>query len=307
MECPIIRYQDMCSLQSEGSEIRLEVVPVESLLLHEETLPHLVNTLTLEFKNWANLQNPIIVDENHMVLDGNHRTYVFKKLKFKYISVCKIDYSNEKIKLRYWFRLFEGVKGAELIKSVIREMNGVVQQVNSRETFIKGLEENKFAFGIQQENTFWMGSFPRNTTYDAVSAYAALAIMQGKLLKTGIGFQYIPCQYAHEEKFYGRLRNDEIIVWTPHITKEMVTEAASSGKLFAPKTTRHIIQPRPLNVNVPSYWFNEDISLEEINGRFSQFLEGKDIQRFGPGQVINGRYYGEEVCIFYDKRPKPSV
>jgi len=297
----------MYSLTFQGSEIRLEVAPVESLLLHEETLPHLVRTLTLEFKNWANLQNPVIVDENYIVLDGNHRVYVFKQLKFKYISVCKINYFKETIKLRYWFRLLERAKGTELIKNVITDMNGVVQQVTSRETFMKSLEENKLAFGIQQENTFWIGSFPRNTTYDAVSAYAALAAMQGKLLKAGIGLQYIPCQYAHKESFYSRLRNDEIIVWTPHITKDMVTEAASSGKLFAPKTTRHIIHPRPLNVNVPTYWFNEDISLDEINGRFSQFLEGKNIQRFGPGQVINGRYYGEEVCIFYDKRPKPSV
>ena len=84
----------------------------------------------------------------------------------------------------------------------------------------------------------------------------------------------------------------------------MVVEAASRGKLFAPRTTRHIIHPRPLNVNVPSYWFKENISLEEINRRFSKFLEGKHICRFGPGQVINGRYYGEEVCIFYDKPHK---
>ena len=78
----------MVSLKVEGSEIRLEVVPVESLLLHEETFPHLVNSLTLEFKNWANLQNPIIVDQQHIVLDGNHRAYVFKKLKFRYRLVC---------------------------------------------------------------------------------------------------------------------------------------------------------------------------------------------------------------------------
>jgi hypothetical protein len=284
----------------ERSQIQLEVVPVESLLLHEETLPRLVNSLTLEFKNWANLQNPIIIDEKHIVLDGNHRAYVFKKLNFKYISACKIDYFNESIKLRYWFRLLERVRGLDLIKRPIKEMKGAFERLDSRETLVKILEENKLAFGIQRGNAFWGISFPRDTVHDAVSAYAALSAIQGKLLQEGIGLQYIPCQYAHERTYCSQLRDDEIIVWTPHITKQMVSEAASCGNLFAPRSTRHIIQPRPLNVNVPSYWFKEDISLEEINSRFSRFLEGKHIRRFGPGQVINGRYYGEEVCIFYD-------
>lgn len=294
----------MVSLTLEGSEIRLEVVPVESLLLHEETFPHLVNSLTLEFKNWANLQNPIIVDEKHIVLDGNHRAYVFKKLKFRYISVCKIDYFNENIKLRYWFRLLEKVKGLDCIKGVIKEMKGAFQRVNSKETLAKILEEHKLTFGIQQGNFFWAISFPRETVYDAVAAYRVLGRIQGKLLQEGIGLQYIPCHYAHDGTFCSQLRDDEIVFWTPHITKQMVVQAASRGKLFAPRTTRHIIHPRPLNVNVPTYWFKEDISLEEINGRFSMFLKAKHIRRFGPGQVINGRYYGEEVCIFYDKPRK---
>ena len=296
----------MFSLKLEGSEIRLEVVPVESLLLHEETFPHLVNSLTLEFKNWANLQNPIIVDEKHIVLDGNHRAYVFKKLKFRYISVCKIDYFNENIKLRYWFRLLEKVKGLERIKRIIKEMNGAFRRVHSKETLVKFLEENKLTFGIQQGNFFATISFPRDTVHDAVSAYRVLGGIQGKLLLEGMGLQYIPCQFAHDGKFCSQLRDDEIVVWTPHITKQMVVEAASRGTLFAPRTTRHIIHPRPLNVNVPTYWFKEDISLEAINERFSKFLEAKHMRRFGPGQVINGRYYGEEVCIFYDKPHKDT-
>jgi hypothetical protein len=294
----------MVSLKVQGFEIRLEVVPVETLLLHEETFPQLVNRLTFEFTNWANLQNPIIVDEKHIVLDGNHRAYVFKKLKFKYISVCKIDYFNQDIKLRYWFRLLERVKGLDPIKRIIEEMNGSIQQVPSREALVKILEENRLIFGIQQGTFFWAARFSKDIVHDAVSAYGALGAMQDKLLHEGAGLQYIPCQYAHERRFFSRLRDNEIVVWTPHITKRMVVEAASRGKIFAPRSTRHIIYPRPLNVNVPTYWFKEDISLDEINEKFSRFLEGKGVKRFGPGQVINGRYYGEEVCIFYDKPHK---
>ena len=82
----------------------------------------------------------------------------------------------------------------------------------------------------------------------------------------------------------------------------MVVDAASRGKVFAPKATRHLVAARPINVNVPVRWFREDVPLEAMNERFERFLRSKQIRRFGPGQVINGRYYGEEVFVFYDRR-----
>jgi hypothetical protein len=82
----------------------------------------------------------------------------------------------------------------------------------------------------------------------------------------------------------------------------MVVDAASQGKVFAPKATRHLVAARPINVNVPVRWFREDAPLKEMNERFADFLRSKQVRRFGPGQVINGRYYGEEIFVFYDHR-----
>ncbi|MFO8165233.1 MAG: hypothetical protein ACQEQO_10330 [Thermodesulfobacteriota bacterium] len=82
----------------------------------------------------------------------------------------------------------------------------------------------------------------------------------------------------------------------------MVVDAAKKGKIFSPRTTRHLIPSRPININVPSCWFKKNISLEEINKKFSTFLEGKHRKRFGPGEVIGGRYYGEELFIYFDKK-----
>jgi hypothetical protein len=55
-------------------------------------------------------------------------------------------------------------------------------------------------------------------------------------------------------------------------------------------------------VNIPVGWFRENLTLEEINARFLDLLEGKGVKRFGPGQVIDGRYYGEELFVFYTKK-----
>ncbi len=273
---------------------------MDSLFQHEEILPHVANKLVFEFKNWTNLQNPVIVDKNHIVLDGNHRVFVFKKLKFKYISVCKVDYFNEVTQLRYWFRLLGRIESLESLKQIINDMNGSFREVSDREALRKALENNNLSCGIQQGNFYASISFHEDVVNDAVSAYNALEKIQGKLLQNGLKIEYIPCQSVHESKFCDELKNSEIIIWTPQITKEMVVDAVKKKKRFAPKTTRHLIPARPLNVNVPTYWFKEDISLEEINKRFLKLLERKNLRRFGPGQVVDGRYYEEELFVFFD-------
>jgi hypothetical protein len=46
----------------------------------------------------------------------------------------------------------------------------------------------------------------------------------------------------------------------------------------------------------------ENVSIEEINQRFLVHLKSKEMRRLGPGQVVNGRYYEEELFVFYDKK-----
>ena len=290
----------MFCIETGSLKLELEVARVDSLFQHEEILPHVANKLVFEFKNWTNLQNPVIVDKNHIVLDGNHRVFVFKKLKFKYIPVCKVDYFNEVTQLRYWFRLLGGIESLESLKQIINDMNGSFREVNDREALRKTLGNNNLSCGIQQGNFYASISFHEDVVNDAVSAYNTLEKIQGKLLQNGLKIEYIPCQSVHESKFCDELKNSEVIIWTPQITKEMVVDAVKKKKRFAPKATRHLIPARPLNVNVPTYWFKEDISLEEINKRFLKFLERKNLRRFGPGQVVDGRYYEEELFIFFD-------
>ena len=290
----------MFCIETGSLKLELEVVRVDSLFQHEEILPHVADKLIFEFKNWTNLQNPVIVDKNHIVLDGNHRVFVFKKLKFKYIPVCKVDYLNEVIQLRYWFRLLGGIESLESLKQIINDMNGSFREVSDREALRKALESNNLSCGIQQGNLYASVSFNEKIVSDAVSAYDVLEKIQGKLLQNGMKIEYIPCQSVHESKFCDELKGSEAIIWTPQITKEMVVDAVKKKKRFAPKATRHLIPARPLNVNVPTYWFKEDISLEEINKKFLKLLERKNLRRFGPGQVVDGRYYEEELFIFFD-------
>jgi hypothetical protein len=281
-------------------KLQLEIVPVASLLLHEEVIPEKANELVLESRNWADLQNPIIVDQSCMVLDGHHRAFVFRKLGFGHILVCRIDYFNPAVQLRYWFRRLGNLEKGDSVRRIIEDMNGKLEQVDNAETLRNILSENRLQFGIQQDDYFAAVSFRKEVVGDAVSAYHLVEMMQKRLIQGGKAVAYIPCQALQNRDFCQDLRSDEMVIWTPQISKEMVVDAVNRGKRFAPKATRHLIPTRPINANVPISLFREQVSLEEINERLSDFLKRKKLRRFGPGQVLNGRYYQEELYVFFD-------
>jgi len=296
----------MFCIQKEDVKLELEVVEVNSLFIHEKILPHMVEKLTWEFSNLADLEGPIIIEQNGIILDGNHRAYVFRELKFKYIPVCRIDYFHKNTKLRYWFRLLSNVKEMKLIEDIAKGMGAVFKEVRDRESLARNLEQDRYSFGVQQGQTFVLIRFGGHRVHDAVSAYEMVERVQEKLVQKGAKIDYIPCQHVYDEAFCKALKEKEVIIWTPQITKEMVIWAAREQKVFAPKTTRHLIPARPLNVNIPTQWFKENVSLEEINKRFSSFLKQKEIKQLAPGQVIDGRYYQEELFVFLDKKKSLS-
>ena len=295
----------MFYIETEKLRLELEIVPVASLFVHERILPSIADSLAIEFKSLGNLENPVIVDRNGIVLDGNHRVYVSRKLDFQTIPVCRIDYFHKNMQLRYWFRLLSNIRDVALVKQVVEELGGWIQEAPDRESLQRMLEENCYCSGIQHAHFFALVHFSEEKVYDAVSAYDILEKIQDRLSEMGLELEYIPCQHAHKEEFCDLLKDHEIIIWTPQISKEMVVEAAKQEKVFAPKSTRHLVPARPLNVNIPTHWLREKTSLEEINKRFCEFLERKEIKRLSPGQVINGRFYEEELFVFYDKNSPP--
>lgn len=289
----------MFCIETKKLKLKLEIVPVSSLFIHEEVIVQSARKLILEFKNMAYLQNPIIVEENHVVLDGNHRAHAFRVLNLKFIPVCKIDYFNRHIKLLYWFRLLGNVKRIDLLKRIIASAGGAFRQVSDRLALKKALEEDCLACGIQYGKEYFYVGFPEDVDSDAVAAYRIIQKIQDELTGQGVTLKYIPCNAVHKENFPVDLKADEAVIWTPQITKEMVVECAKMNKVFAPKTTRHVVPVRPLNVNLPGQWFSENISLDKINRRFAKFLKSKRMKRFSPGMVLDGRYYEEELIVFY--------
>jgi hypothetical protein len=291
----------MYRIKTETLELKLEIVPVSSLVPHEEIIPEAANELILEFSNWTNLQNPVIVDDNNMVLDGHHRFFVFKALHFRFIPVCRINYLKKSVQLRYWFRILECTVGHEQIRAIIASMQASLRTIPDKVILAELMRENPFCWGIQGHDSCHLVTCDSSTVCDAVSAYTVLEEFQSRLMKKGVDIRYIPCQNITDHAADHVPEPGQLIIWTPQITKDMVVEAVRAGKKFPPKATRNLVPARPLHVDIPTSWLKEDISIDEINMRFSELLKKKAVKRFGPGQVIDGRYYEEELFVFYDK------
>ena len=290
----------MYTIETDNLTLKLEIVPVGALRPHEATLPSVADRLQVEFQNWAHLQNPIIVDENHVVLDGNHRAVVFRRLGFRFMPVCKIDYFNATARLRYWFRRLDNLPGVGLLSNTLTAMGACLDPVGGRRRLRAALENEVLCCGLQRGNHYSLVRFPPDMVNDAVSAYRTLHRFQQALETRGISVEYIPCRPVRRGKCDFETGSGQAVIWTPPISKEMVVAAARRKQVFAPKTTRHLIPARPLNVNVSSHWCKQPAGLEEINARFEAHLRTKRVRKFGPGQVIDGRYYEEELYIFFD-------
>jgi len=289
----------MFCIETPSLTLMLEIVRVDGLLMHEEVLPAVARKLLFEFKNLANLQNPIIVDQNNIVLDGNHRAYAFRQLSFRHIPVCRIDYFNENAKLRFWFRMLKNVERFDTFTHIIQERNGRIQPVESAVALTDIMRKECLACGLQCGDRYYCVRFPCTVVKDAVCAYDVLREIEKTATARHMNLSYIPCKYAGQQEFCRTLTQTDIVIWTPRISKAMVVEAARRKKVFAPKTTRHLIPARPLNVDVPGLWLKDPVSTDDLNRTFKRYLQEKRIRRFPPGQVVYGRYYEEELFVFY--------
>jgi len=292
----------MFTIQTTHMHLYLDIVPVTDLRQHEQIIPQKAEQLVFQLRNWALLHNPVIVDEKFTVIDGHHRAFCIEKLNFRYIPVCKIDYFNHAVKLRYWFRCIPRVRDTHKLKRLLRALNVTMQPVADMAQLEKVLEKNRLYLGVQHRDRFFFIAFPEEVAHDAVSAYHITNRLQNRLLREGDQLEYIPCQSVLTGDCQNPIGKDDLILWTPQISKEMVMEAVNRKKRFTPKATRHLIPARPLNVNLPMNWLKGDVPLEIINEKFFAFLRNKGLKRFPPGQIIDGRYYEEELFVFFNKR-----
>jgi len=284
------------TIHHEKLSLHLKIVDINSLFLHEETIPEVLEKLAAEIRMDEALKHPVIVDEKSLVvLDGMHRVAALKMLNCRRVPVCLVDYKNPSIIVGAWYRTIASINkhSANEILEEIRNLG-----FNVKKGDVKSVEEigkNSIIAALKmRENSYLVCHVFENLK----EAYDHIKMIEDRLKQSNL-----QVNYETEADSFRKLREGKVdaILQTPRLSKEEIVKTALSGKVFVHKATRHVIPARPLNVNVPLKLLTlSSLSLEEVNEEFRRMLMEKKLKMMPAGSYIENRRYEEDVYLFED-------
>ena len=279
-------------LHARGLELRMALEALEEIHIHEETIPEVVEALAKKIGKEGVVKHPVIVDARTLVmLDGTHRVAALRRLGCKFLPVCLMDYRNPAIRVGCWYRVVYGRASVEKLLDVIR---------------LLGIEVEKASFADAKEALD--GRAAVAVIFSAGSYYVLKAAARGvkdaytwvEHIEKAFAMEKLRIGYENENDAVKKVRSGDAIatVMTPAIKKEEILDAVLSGRLFTPKTTRHVMPARPMCVDVPLQWLKGNRPLKECNRMLVEQLKRRELQRLPPGSIFERRRYDEELLVF---------
>jgi len=285
--------------------VEIDIAPISELYIHEEIVESSLKALMFSLKKSGFQRDPIIVDEESgVILDGMHRYSALKKLGMEYITVAKVNYLDETIILRRWFRVYKSIKtNPELLERTISKVIAGKGEIEKKTiTLGKGEEleyPDKTSIKIWLKNKE-ISEFTVNLEkLSLIDRFRVLKNLE-KIFMSEIGERtsFLTEQQALK---YIKEKKGSLVVGIPNITKNDVIDIATKGKVFPPKTTRHVIPARPLFVNVPLKLLQKKgigLDIEEKREILERLLENKMLIQV-KGKVEIDRLYEENVLFVF--------
>ena len=284
------------TIYHEKLSLHLKIVDINSLFLHEETIPEMLENLAAEIRMDEALRHPVIVDkESFVVLDGMHRVAALKILNCQRIPACLVNYKSPSISVGAWYRTITATNNYSIDK-MLEKMPSLgfdIERVDLEPDDKIG--KNDIVAAIKtRENTYLICHSFGNLK----EAYDYIKLIENRLKR--LNFKV---NYETEADSFKKLKEGivDAVLLTPKLSKDEIVKTALSGEVFAHKATRHIIPARPLYVNVPlGLLTSENLSLEQVNEEFRKMLMKKKLKMIPAGSFIENRRYEEDVYLFED-------
>ncbi|HLI46443.1 MAG TPA: ParB N-terminal domain-containing protein [Geobacterales bacterium] len=269
----MISDEDSITLNYSGFRSVITLMPIQELVPHEEVNEIHLNELVFLLKSDPFLNDPIIVDErSHVVLDGMHRLEALKKLGLRFAPCMLVNYNDERIQVDKWVReayikneINIGDLFNDLIKNIEDEM---ILSMKVGEEIFSDLKMNDLLkrnfFIILNNILLYIEKINLEKNIKLVK------YLDDKLNVT----QFI----AFEDLSSVKKRKSESIFFSGRIVeKNEIINQAKVGRLFPPKTTRHILPYRVKNLKVPlSFLLERD--LRNARSKFMAWLDGRKIE-----------------------------
>ncbi|MDG6934786.1 MAG: ParB N-terminal domain-containing protein [Nitrososphaerota archaeon] len=270
-----------------GFRLELSILRLEELLPHEETIPESVLKLKQNLIEDGVQRDPIIIDSRTLtILDGMHRHRALTELSAKLGVVCRVDYSDSRVKVKRWLRSakFDDKRVSELSKTtglrISMSRDEAIRLVDSRASVAALVRGRKALASLTAGGPF--DSFSVVRSFDE---YCKRSNIPVSIQTDDEGF---PPDESHAT------------LYVPLPDKDDVVKAATLKRLFPPKSTRHLIPARPLGLGIPldSLRNQSLMAQEQANAELDRIIGNSKPTRLGPGSTYLGRKYEETIYVY---------
>ncbi len=252
---------------------------------HEETVAEDLKKLVDALRENPVLRHPIIADRiTGTVLDGTHRLAAVKQLKCNFIPSALVDYNDPQITIERWFRQFSGSN----LQNLERDLMRLDPRKVSLDECEDGLSKRRWYATVEKSKSYLAFPVRGPDPYQMVQDSHRIEIVARK---QGARITY------QDNKDMQAGDSESLVMSTIKLEKKEIVETVKKGKLFPPKSTRHLVPSRPLGGGVLIDWLRGSDFLE-AQSRYQEFIQSRKVKRLPEGSRVGSRRYLEDVFFF---------
>jgi len=267
----------------------LEMLPVGLLAPHEDYDPRRVERLAVRLTEEAQLKNPPVVAEipdtgRFVVLDGANRVMAFQFLEIPHIVAQIVSYDDPAVTLETWHHVVCGIDW-QLLLSELEQIEGLEIQPCSQRSGRKAVADGSAAaYMLNDQVTFKLVYSADPQPEPMRMLHAIVHTYRGKsdIIRASNDIWEIqkPCY-----------PDISMLVVFRRLNPRDILEAGKNGVKIPSGLTRHVIQTRALNIDIPMSVLSADLTLECKR----QWLENWWKEKLSTNSI---RYYAESTFSF---------
>ncbi len=267
----------------------LRVLPVGSLLLHEQHDAQRSEPLAMRLAADGILRNPPVVapipgEPRFVVLDGANRVTALHSMGIPHVVAQVVDYEDENLILDTWYHLVSDLPREEFhhtiraLPDVSLEASDLIRaraELARREALAYIVYPDGDVFTIQVAGDLYQRTTRLNEIVDIYKT-------RGKIYRANTDYvdKLLP--------YYDAVT---ALVVFPRYQPAEIIELARLGARLPAGITRHVIPRRALRLNFPLSVLRDNWPLVEKNGYLKDWLKGKMANR-------QARFYEESTFLF---------
>lgn len=243
---------------------------------HEQSIPQTVSRIAEDIAQKGRFIDPVIVDaETGLVVDGTHRVEAAIRLGLGKIPVYTVDYMSPRVILAGWGRAASKNMSKE-------ELRGLCSQLGFTES------ETDYAARFMWSDGYVL-QVKHREDLSTRQVYEKLSIIDQSLQHLGISY----VRDGDVEELVKQGKHVFGYLLRP-LRKEEVVSIVKQGYRLPPKSTRHLVDKRPMYINCPLEILRSSNAVE----KFADFLSEGFWVELGPGAELDRRY-DEKIMVFY--------